>query len=117
MTVPAVLRKGATTAITIDRTSGSVTALAGPPVRANRCHSCLLEAGMGSSDADQHRPIVPGARLIADGDPVSDLVDINGLSLADLRDLPDTAINRSLRRVLHEIDRPQDAVAGFQSAV
>lgn len=72
---------------------------------------------MGSSEADQHVPIAPTARRAADKDPVSDLVDISGLSLAELRDLPDTAINRSLRRILAEIDRPQDAVAGFQSAI
>ncbi len=72
---------------------------------------------MGSSDADQGCPVVPTARPAADGDPVSDLVDITRVSLADLRGLPDTAINRSLRRILAEIDRPQDAVAGFQSAI
>jgi FXSXX-COOH protein len=46
-----------------------------------------------------------------------DLVDLDGVSLADLADLEPRVFAHSLHRVLEEIDRPQDAVAGWQSAV
>jgi FXSXX-COOH protein len=46
-----------------------------------------------------------------------DLVDLNGLSLADLRGLDGSALAHSLHRILDDIDRPQDAVAGWNSAI
>jgi FXSXX-COOH protein len=48
---------------------------------------------------------------------VSDLVNLGGLSLADLRALPESAIVASLRRILTEVESQVDAVAGFQSAI
>jgi FXSXX-COOH protein len=55
-----------------------------------------------------------------DGEPparTSDLIDLHGLTLADLRALDDNAVADSLRRILGDIDHPADAVAGFQSAI
>jgi FXSXX-COOH protein len=46
-----------------------------------------------------------------------DLVDISGVTVADLEALDPSAFHHSLRRILEEIDRPQDAVAGWNSAV
>jgi FXSXX-COOH protein len=45
------------------------------------------------------------------------LVDLSGVALADLDTLEPNALHHSLRRILEEIDRPQDAVAGWNSAV
>lgn len=45
------------------------------------------------------------------------IVDLTGVTLDDLRDLPDSVVAPALRRILEEIDSPQDAVAGFQSAI
>jgi FXSXX-COOH protein len=50
-------------------------------------------------------------------DASSDLIDISGLRLADLRGLADSVVTRSLRRILKEMEGPQDAVAGFQSSI
>jgi FXSXX-COOH protein len=47
----------------------------------------------------------------------SDILDLHGLTLADLRALDDGAAASGLRRILRDIDRPTDAVAGFQSAI
>ena len=47
----------------------------------------------------------------------SDLIDLSGLSLADLRTLDDDDVADSVRRILREVDRLTDAVAGFQSAI
>jgi FXSXX-COOH protein len=46
-----------------------------------------------------------------------DLVDLTGMSLADLSDPQQGVFAHSLSRILEEIDRPQDAVAGWQSAM
>ncbi|MGC9669137.1 FxSxx-COOH cyclophane-containing RiPP peptide [Planosporangium sp. 12N6] len=55
--------------------------------------------------------------VIADRAFGSDLIDVTALSLEDLRNLPETAVAKSLRRIRAEMDSPQDAVAGFQSSV
>jgi FXSXX-COOH protein len=47
----------------------------------------------------------------------SGLVDLTDLRLVDLRALDQTTLGTALRRVLEEADRPQDVVAGFQSAL
>lgn len=46
-----------------------------------------------------------------------DLIDLNTISLADLRALDGSAFGQSLRRILDDIDRPQDAVAGWNAAI
>lgn len=46
-----------------------------------------------------------------------DLVDLTGVTLAELPQLDDSALAHSLRRILDEIDRPQDAVAGWNSVM
>lgn len=46
-----------------------------------------------------------------------ELVDLSGLSLSDLSRLGGSAVAHSLRRILEDIDRPQDAVAGWNSAM
>jgi len=46
-----------------------------------------------------------------------DLVNLTGSCLADLRKLDRSVFAESLRRILDEIDRPQDAVAGWQSRI
>jgi FXSXX-COOH protein len=46
-----------------------------------------------------------------------DLIDLNAISLADLRGLDGSAFGQSLRRILDDIDRPQDAVAGWNAAI
>lgn len=46
-----------------------------------------------------------------------DLVDVSGLSLADLMEVEPVVLARSLHRILEEIDRPGEAVAGWQSVV
>ncbi|GIJ06802.1 MULTISPECIES: FxSxx-COOH cyclophane-containing RiPP peptide [Micromonospora] len=45
------------------------------------------------------------------------LVDLSDVSLADLPELDGSPFACSLRRILDEIDRPQDAVAGWNSAM
>ncbi|PZF93414.1 FxSxx-COOH cyclophane-containing RiPP peptide [Micromonospora endophytica] len=49
--------------------------------------------------------------------PVGVLADLSDVSLADLPELDKSAFGHSLRRILEEIDRPQDAVAGWNSAM
>jgi FXSXX-COOH protein len=46
-----------------------------------------------------------------------DLVNLDGISLADLAELEPTVFAHSLHRVMEEIDHPQDAIAGWQSAL
>ncbi|WP_407676748.1 FxSxx-COOH cyclophane-containing RiPP peptide [Phytohabitans aurantiacus] len=46
-----------------------------------------------------------------------ELVDLSGLSLSDLSRLGGSVVAHSLRRILEDIDRPQDAVAGWNSAM
>lgn len=46
-----------------------------------------------------------------------DLADLSDVSLADLPQLRSTVFAHSLHRILEEIDRPQDAVAGWNSAM
>lgn len=50
-------------------------------------------------------------------DYTTDLADIEDLSLADLESLDSPVLLESLRRILGDADRPQDIVAGFQSAI
>ena len=48
------------------------------------------------------------------------LVDVSGLSLAELQSLDgeeDSVLARSLRRLLEEADSPAEVVAGFQSFI
>ncbi|MGY0233118.1 FxSxx-COOH cyclophane-containing RiPP peptide [Longispora urticae] len=53
----------------------------------------------------------------ATSDRESDMLDLTAVRLAHLGQLDDTVLARSLRRLLDEADRPQDAIAGFQSAL
>jgi FXSXX-COOH protein len=46
-----------------------------------------------------------------------DLIDLNGVSIADVMQLEPTVLAHSLHRILEEVDHPQDAVAGWQSAL
>jgi FXSXX-COOH protein len=55
--------------------------------------------------------------MVASDDLSSTLVDLTDVRLVDLCALDQTALGMALRRVLEEADRPQDAVAGFQSAL
>jgi FXSXX-COOH protein len=48
---------------------------------------------------------------------MTDLVDLNVISLADLVTIENPVLQNSLRRVLDEADRDDDIVAGFQSAI
>lgn len=52
-----------------------------------------------------------------DGTPQGTLVDLSEVSLADLQELDQSVFAHSLRRILDEIDRPQEAVAGWNSAM
>ncbi|GAB4105865.1 FxSxx-COOH cyclophane-containing RiPP peptide [Micromonospora taraxaci] len=52
-----------------------------------------------------------------DGAPQGTLVDLSEVSLADLQELDQSVFAHSLRRILDEIDRPQEAVAGWNSAM
>jgi FXSXX-COOH protein len=47
----------------------------------------------------------------------SDLVELGQLSLRELPTFADSALQRSLRRVHEHADNPQDAFAGFNSAL
>lgn len=47
----------------------------------------------------------------------SDLLDLRGISLADVAKLPESALVRSLRRVLENDDVASQQYAGFKSAV
>jgi FXSXX-COOH protein len=63
--------------------------------------------------------------IVADSEPSepgdqrlsSDLIDVSHLTLKDLRDMADTAMARSIRRIHAEMESPLDAVAGFQSSI
>lgn len=46
-----------------------------------------------------------------------DLIDLSGLSVEEVLRLKPTVLTHSLQRILDEIDNPQDAVAGWQSAL
>ncbi|AVT30841.1 FXSXX-COOH protein [Plantactinospora sp. BC1] len=46
-----------------------------------------------------------------------DLVDLTGVSLAKLNELPQTVFVGSLRRILEDIEEPHDVVAGWNSAM
>ncbi|WP_442935249.1 FxSxx-COOH cyclophane-containing RiPP peptide [Micromonospora sp. CPCC 206061] len=46
-----------------------------------------------------------------------ELVDLSGLSLSDLSRLGGSVVANSVRRILEDVDRPQDAVAGWNSAM
>lgn len=52
-----------------------------------------------------------------DGDGQFDLVDLSDVPLAELSNLDQSVFAHSLRRILEEADRPQDAVAGWNSAM
>jgi FXSXX-COOH protein len=45
------------------------------------------------------------------------LVDLTGIPLERLLALGDSVLGQSLRRLIQEIDSPQDAVAGHNSAI
>jgi FXSXX-COOH protein len=47
----------------------------------------------------------------------SELIDLTNVRLADLRDLDATALARSIVLVVRELERPQEALAGFGSAI
>ncbi|MFF4314601.1 FxSxx-COOH cyclophane-containing RiPP peptide [Streptomyces sp. 900105755] len=48
----------------------------------------------------------------------SGLVDLTGVSMGDLDDMPDTAFTAALRRVIDEVLHPtNEPMAGFQSAL
>ena len=47
----------------------------------------------------------------------TNLDDLTGIPLERLLALGDSALGESLRRLAREIDSPQDAVAGHQSAI
>jgi FXSXX-COOH protein len=46
-----------------------------------------------------------------------DLVDLTGVGLDELMQLEPSVLAHSMRRILEDIDHPQDAVAGWQSAL
>jgi FXSXX-COOH protein len=50
----------------------------------------------------------------------SDMVDVSRMSLTELTELAeadDSALARSLRRLATDLDRPDEAIAGFNSAL
>lgn len=47
----------------------------------------------------------------------TEVADLSRVTLTDLRDLEDPALNECLRRVLADTDRSHDAVAGFNSSL
>jgi FXSXX-COOH protein len=47
----------------------------------------------------------------------SELVDLAAFDLADLSKLDRPILAAALARIVHEIDRPDEAVAGFQSSI
>jgi FXSXX-COOH protein len=47
----------------------------------------------------------------------SALIDLTDISLVDLRALDRTVLGGALRRILDSADNPEDAQAGFQSAL
>ncbi len=57
-----------------------------------------------------------GRKSVADQpELVSDLIDLTGISLAELRQ--HHLAPAALARLLRDVDHPADAVAGFQSAI
>lgn len=53
----------------------------------------------------------------ASGEEREPLVDVTDWSLAELVHSDDTVLAAALRRLLSEIDRPQEIIAAFQSYV
>lgn len=51
------------------------------------------------------------------GDLEADLIDLAGLSLADLEDLGQSSLGVTLRRVLDQDRQPADPVVAFQSSI
>jgi FXSXX-COOH protein len=47
----------------------------------------------------------------------TNLVDVTGIPLERLLALGDSVLGQSLRRLIQEIDSPQDAVAGHESTI
>ena len=47
----------------------------------------------------------------------AELVDLTDISLLDLKSLDDSALSRSIRRLIAEAKNPKEAVAGFNSAI
>lgn len=50
----------------------------------------------------------------------SDMVDVSGMTLTELTKLTegaDTALAQSLRRLADDLDRPNEPIAGFNSAL
>jgi FXSXX-COOH protein len=52
-----------------------------------------------------------------DGERRSDLIDISGLTLAQVSALPETALQASLKRIFEDMDSDVEPVAGFQSGI
>lgn len=55
-----------------------------------------------------------------DGDIAEDLpplIDLTRVSLDQLQALDNPVLNASIRRILAEIDRPSEVIAGFQSSI
>jgi FXSXX-COOH protein len=50
-------------------------------------------------------------------DVSSEMTDLSGVTLADLAELPDTALAASLRRILRDVHDTHSPVASFQSAL
>ena len=48
---------------------------------------------------------------------MSELVDLTDVRLADLRDRDDSVLVHSMLRVVEEVARPKDVVAGFSSSI
>ena len=59
-----------------------------------------------------------GANATDDAEPdwESIMVDVSGMSLADLAGSGDTVLAHCLRRLAADLDRPGEAIAGFNSA-
>jgi FXSXX-COOH protein len=55
--------------------------------------------------------------LAGSADRVSGLADLDDMDLADLLTCDNPVLLDCLRRVREEADKPQDIVAGFQSAI
>ncbi|MGF7236410.1 MAG: FxSxx-COOH cyclophane-containing RiPP peptide [Frankia sp.] len=72
-----------------------------------------------------HNPMRPDEVVAADpstGDVGSDLVDLTAIDLNDLSILgnirdTDSTLSRSIRRILREAERPDEAIAGFNSSI
>lgn len=47
----------------------------------------------------------------------TDLLDLDGILLADLKELDESVLAHALRRVLADADGPEDPIAAFQSYV